>query len=87
MLPPSSGYPDSTLDQNEELETALTLFHQRLVLGKFDEVGEVRDHAEFFLRATGKKRHSGDQVDLCVLSETHAAIVIDPGSSLNTRPG
>jgi diguanylate cyclase (GGDEF)-like protein len=75
MLPPPSRYSYGAVDQNEELPTELTLGHQRLAFGEFDEVGEVRDHAEFFLRATGKERHSGDQVNFRVLTETHTAIV------------
>ena len=75
---PLSGYGDGAIDQDEELAPEPTLFDQCLALGPLDLVGEIRDHAEFLLRATGKERNSGDQFDFRVFVETHGAIVTEP---------
>ena len=57
---------DGAFDQDEELAPESTLLDQCLALGPLDLVGEVRDHAELLLRATGEERNSGDQFDLRV---------------------
>jgi hypothetical protein len=40
-------------------------------------ISEVRDHAEFLLRATSEERNSGDQLDFRVFVQTHWAILTE----------
>ena len=70
-----SRYGHCALDQEEELAPGPTLLDHCLALGPPNLVGEIRNHAEFLLRARGEERNSGDQVDLRVLMETHGAIL------------
>ena len=75
LLPPQDT--DACLRSRRRTRSESTLLDQCLALGPLDLVSEVRDHAEFLLRATCEERNSGDQVDFRVFVQTHSAILTE----------